>query len=194
MSAQKNRLVVEEPRKRRRSDFGSKRTGPRPWRWLARKAAEKAWLLERVRCLDDMSATEHGLNFKNGPLAWGPPLPSKMITPAGLARIMDVGERTVATWTGGRKRKPQIDLVRVGHVIRFSPEAVLKFILRHTVRSSNGGVYQLSPEQMDLLWARIERLIELSLTEKISGSAQERTCLPTPGGPGNAPRLRPVPY
>lgn len=150
-----------------------------------------------------MSATEQGLNLtrtRPSERAASGAVPSQMITPAGLARIMDVGERTVATWTGGRKRKPQIDLVRVGHVIRFTPESVLKFILRHTVKSDlavghhGQTAHQLTADQFELLWQRIERLIELTLSHKqtISGSAQGRKCLPTPGGPGDAPRLRPV--
>lgn len=95
-----------------------------------------------------------------------PSLGSQLLTPAKLAWVMDVSDRTVAEWTGGRRRKPQIACFKKGRVIRFAPEAVLQFILAHTIlpasRGGLSGAPKLEPEQFELLWQRIERLIQAS--------------------------------
>lgn len=98
------------------------------------------------------------------PAAPQPSLGSQLLTPAKLAWVMDVSDRTVAEWTGGRRRKPQIACFKKGRLIRFAPEAVLQFIVAHTVLPSGRGPAlgspKLEPEQLELLWQRIERLIK----------------------------------
>ena len=98
------------------------------------------------------------------PAAPLPSLGSQLLTPARLAWVMDVSDRTVAEWTGGRRRKPQIACFKKGRLIRFAPEAVLQFIVAHTVLPAGRGpamvAPKLEPEQLELLWQRIERLIQ----------------------------------
>lgn len=100
----------------------------------------------------------------------GPPSPtlsSQLLTPAGLAWVMNVSDRTVCEWTGGRRRKPQIACFKKGRVIRFTPEAVLHFIMVHTVLPARkdpalppGTVPKIPQEQFELLCQRIERLVQ----------------------------------
>lgn len=76
---------------------------------------------------------------------------------------MDVSNRTVAEWTGGRRRKPQIACFKKGRLIRFAPEAVLQFIFIHTLLPTARSATQspkLDPEQFEILWQRIERLVQ----------------------------------
>lgn len=97
------------------------------------------------------------------PTAPLPSLGSQFLTPARLAWVMDVSDRTVAEWTGGRRRKPQIACFKKGHVIRFAPEAVLQFILAYTLLPAGRAALptpKLEPEQFEQLWQRIERLVQ----------------------------------
>lgn len=92
-----------------------------------------------------------------------PSLASQLLTPAKLAWVMDVSDRTVAEWTGGRRRKPQIACFKKGRVIRFAPEAVLQFIFAHTILPTQrvgSQLPKLDPEQFELLWRRVEKLVQ----------------------------------
>jgi hypothetical protein len=93
---------------------------------------------------------------------------TQLITVERLAWIFDVSPRTVATWTGGRKKKPQITLFRNGHVICFTPAAVLEFILAHTVRAYHpaGLVPRLAEEDFERLAQRMERFLEIQLAAR----------------------------
>lgn len=98
---------------------------------------------------------------------------SKLITPAELARLMDVSDRTIAEWTGGRHGRSRIDYFKVGRVIRFTQESVLKFIFVHTIPAvKSSGAYvptpKLNQEQFELLCQRIERLLTAAASEPVT--------------------------
>lgn len=100
-------------------------------------------------------------------------LPTQLLTPADLAWVWQYSPRTVAAWTGGRKKKPQITLVRNGREIRFTRQAVLEHILAHTIQaerpwSTNGAPPKLADEDIEKLWARIERLIQLCVKAEVA--------------------------
>lgn len=94
-----------------------------------------------------------------------PNLAAQFLTPARLAWVMDVSDRTVAEWTGGRRRKSQIAYFKKGRVIRFAPEAVMQFIWVHTLLPARRDAGQaappkLEPEQFELLCRRVERFVQ----------------------------------
>jgi hypothetical protein len=85
-------------------------------------------------------------------------LASQQITPARLAWIMDVGDRTVWEWND----QNLITRFQRGRIIRFAPESVLEFIIGNTVRTRSKPtmlVQTLGAELSAQQWARIERLI-----------------------------------
>lgn len=96
-------------------------------------------------------------------------LPSQLLTPEDLAWIWQYDVRTVATWTGGRKKKPQITLVRKGRFVRFTRKAVLKDILAHTIEAAYPGPSQtghqpgLANEDME----RLERFIQVCVKSEV---------------------------
>jgi hypothetical protein len=101
-----------------------------------------------------------------------PELPTQLLTTEDVAWVWQYDKRTIATWMGGRKKKPQITLVRNGREIRFTRQAVLEHILAHTVQAeqpwSNGGPQaKLAEEIIDRAWGKIERLIELSVKAQV---------------------------
>lgn len=95
---------------------------------------------------------------------------SQLLTPEKFAWIMDVGKRKVDAWLGGKKRKPQVTYFKDGGVRRISAESALQFILDHTIQASTyrvaGVVPRLADEDVEKLWVRIERLIQIQLAAK----------------------------
>ena len=84
----------------------------------------------------------------------------QMLTPADVCWVLDVGESTEAAW---RERK-LISFFRQGRLVRYTPEAVMEFIARNTVRARGQLVNQRISESVsgqisELDWRRIERLI-----------------------------------
>lgn len=85
-------------------------------------------------------------------------LPIKMLTPSEVAEILDVAPRTVENWIA----EELLAVVRVGHVRRIAPEALAEFITAHTfaARTQRGAACRLAEADVELLWGRMQRLIE----------------------------------
>ncbi len=99
-------------------------------------------------------------------------LGSQQLTPAKVAWVMDAGHSTVEEWL----RTKQLQHFRKGRFIRVAPEALLGFILAHTVKARWGmlagpGLANAQPalneKQFEQLWVRIERLIRTELEARI---------------------------
>lgn len=105
-------------------------------------------------------------------------LPTQLLTTEDVAFIWQYDPRTIATWTGGRKKKPQITLVRNGREIRFTPQAVLEHILVHTIQAAYparamGPMPRLAEEDIEKLWGRIERFIQVSVKAELAHAMQK---------------------
>lgn len=89
-----------------------------------------------------------------------PSLETQWLTPARVAWVLDVSERTVRQWYADN----EIAHFRVGHVIRSAPEAVLHFILENTRRGKAAPATALGTARLDdQAWGRIERLIKVEM-------------------------------
>jgi hypothetical protein len=82
---------------------------------------------------------------------------------------MQVGERTVDRWLGGKKHKPLITHFKLGGVRRISAESALQFILDHTIQGvgvTAGARPRLADEDVELFLGRISRLFETMYQRK----------------------------
>jgi len=94
------------------------------------------------------------------------PTIEQLLTAEELLRILPISRRSLARLTGGRKRKPQIAITKVGGQIFYPAAGVLEYIVSNTVRADNGYGYQgrrLAAEDMEVLWERIVRLVRVEV-------------------------------
>src|SRR4051794_20371076 len=84
-------------------------------------------------------------------------LPEKMLRLDKVAYVMDVAPRTVENWLAAE----ELSYFKEGHVRRVHPEALAEFIVAHTLaaRPRPAGC-RLAEEDMELIWGRMQRLIE----------------------------------
>ena len=91
-----------------------------------------------------------------------PTFESQFLTPAKLAWVLDVSERTVGNWLSER----WIPHVKIGgQLVRIDPQAAAQFILTHTRLGRIQPAAHLEPapltaEQFEQLCRRMERFIE----------------------------------
>jgi excisionase family DNA binding protein len=92
-------------------------------------------------------------------------LTTQWLTPAKVAWLMDVGESTVAEWY----QSGELEHFKHGRKVRIPQEGLLKFIYGRLRRSRSGTepAQELSQEQLDVLWRRIERLILATIEAQI---------------------------
>jgi len=82
--------------------------------------------------------------------ATAPTLDSLYFTPAELARLYKVSERTVWRWDADA----EIRRMKVGQTVRYALEAVIDFELRHTLAARS----QANPDQVKATKARLESI------------------------------------
>jgi len=103
---------------------------------------------------------DHALNFR-------------MLTPDRLCWVLDIGESTEAAW---RERK-LISFFRQGRLVRYTPESVLEFIARNTVRARAVGTSNIEHRtpNTELDWPRVERLIADQVAAQLRHELHELT-------------------
>lgn len=101
----------------------------------------------------------------------------RFLTPARLAWVLDAGHTTVEDWL----KNGEIEHFRKGRLIRISPEAVFQFVASYTRRRDGGRIGLIGPigNGRDLDWGRIERLIQLRVSESVSERVGERDISPS---------------
>lgn len=88
-----------------------------------------------------------------------PTFESRLLTPERFRWVLDVSESTELAW----RAEKAVAFFRRGRVVRYAPEAVLEFILKHTVKARGQRTEGGGPRSDFCLpasdWPRIERLI-----------------------------------
>ena len=98
-----------------------------------------------------------------------PTLESQWLTPAKVAWILDIGERTLRDWTERRL----IASVKIGgQVVRYDPAEVTAFILRHhRVARAIGTASEVQTASVsDEVWPKLQRLIDNTVDARIAQS------------------------
>jgi hypothetical protein len=103
-------------------------------------------------------------------------LPSEMLTPEDVARITKHSLRAVAKWTGGRKKKPRLNVTRIDRKVLIAPESLIEFLIAHTVQAerplSNGAQARFSEEDIQKICRQLEGFIEFRV--KAEFAARDR--------------------
>jgi excisionase family DNA binding protein len=87
---------------------------------------------------------------------------SQQLTPEQFAWVMQRDVRTVYQWL----REKKISHFKDGRTTRISPEAATDFILSQTIQAHREPAPRLGSEDAELLWGRIERLIQTVLAAR----------------------------
>lgn len=82
------------------------------------------------------------------------------LAPGDIQRIMGVAESTVAQWFKER----EFEHFKKGRLLRVEPGEFFKFLVGYTARRRGNALPavasgRLAPDQVELLWQRIERLL-----------------------------------
>jgi hypothetical protein len=100
-----------------------------------------------------------------------PELPTQLLTPGEVARITQHSVRAVATWIGGRKKKPRLSVVRIDRKVLIAPESLVEFLVAHTVQaerpSFNGSRAKFSEEDIQRVCRQLEGFIEFRVKAEV---------------------------
>jgi hypothetical protein len=97
-------------------------------------------------------------------------LPTQLLTPGDVARITQHSVRAVATWIGGRKKKPRLSVVRIDRKVLIAPESLVEFLVAHTVqaeRPSFNGRAKFSEEDIQRMCRQLEGFIEFRVKAEV---------------------------
>lgn len=97
-------------------------------------------------------------------------LPSEMLTPEDVARITKHSLRAVAKWTGGRKKKPRLNVTRIDRKVLIAPESLVEFLIAHTVQAErplSNARAKFSEEDIQKICRQLEGFIELRVAAEV---------------------------
>lgn len=97
-------------------------------------------------------------------------LAGQWLTPERLRWVLDISESTLTEW----QRKRLLTGFKCGRVVRYAPEVVLEFILRHTTRTPGHGTPGTNgtPGLTAEVWAQINRLIQ----DQVAAAMKKEEC------------------
>lgn len=93
-----------------------------------------------------------------------PTLQSQFLTEEQVAWILQVGDRTLRDW----RKQRRIPFFKHGkNIVRYDPAAVIAFIMSNTTGIVRPASPALSMLPTDLVWQRIERLIQTAIQTRL---------------------------